>query len=188
MVNEHAFFCFGRFNPPTIGHVEHFVNMQITAADFKGSVHVFTSKTQGNANNPLLVEDKLDYLRQIAPTEASVSACKDAFEAIDYFAREGTAKHLWYAAGDDYMGTSDGQALLQRMHRYASKYGISLNGVNTGTRKSHISATVARNAAANIDWTTFRSVMHDPVLQPNLPIVADMYGRLYRILVQGEVR
>lgn len=188
MVNEHAFFCFGRFNPPTIGHIAHFNEMRTMAAPFEGSVHVFTSKTERKKDNPLSVDDKLNYLRQVIPVDVSISACKDAFEAIDYFAREGTAKHLWYAAGDDYMGTTEGNGLLQRMHRYASKFGISLNGVNTGDRKPNISATVARNAAATVDWTTFRDVMHDPVIQPNLPIVADVYGRLYRILVQGEER
>ena len=61
--NKHVTFCFGRFNPPTLGHKKLFDTMKKEGGEMK----IFTSQSQDKKKNPLSYEQKIDYLRKLFP-------------------------------------------------------------------------------------------------------------------------
>jgi hypothetical protein len=64
---KHVTFCFGRMNPPTIGHKEVFKTMQAQGSDFK----IFVSQTQDKKNNPLDYSTKIKFIKAIHPEFAA---------------------------------------------------------------------------------------------------------------------
>ncbi len=59
-------FCFGRMNPPTIGHKQVFKTM----ADQGGDYMIFLSQTQDKKDNPLDYKTKTDFIKLIHPEYA----------------------------------------------------------------------------------------------------------------------
>jgi hypothetical protein len=60
-------FCFGRMNPPTIGHAHLFKVMSGVSSDYK----IFVSGTQDKKKNPLSYEDKVKFIQAIHPEYAA---------------------------------------------------------------------------------------------------------------------
>jgi hypothetical protein len=60
-------FCFGRMNPPTIGHARLFKVMSSVSSDYK----IFVSGTQDKKKNPLSYEDKVKFIQAIHPEYAA---------------------------------------------------------------------------------------------------------------------
>jgi len=59
-------FCFGRINPPTIGHAHLFEVMANANSDYK----IFVSTTQDKKKNPLSYEEKVKFIKAIHPEHA----------------------------------------------------------------------------------------------------------------------
>jgi len=59
-------FCFGRLNPPTVGHAHLFDIMSKTGNDYK----IFVSATQDKKKNPLSYEEKIKFIQAIHPKHA----------------------------------------------------------------------------------------------------------------------
>jgi hypothetical protein len=64
---KHITFCFGRFNPPTIGHKQLFDVMNEQGGDIK----IFTSQSQDAKKNPLDYATKIKFLKLIVPEYAN---------------------------------------------------------------------------------------------------------------------
>ena len=64
---KHITFCFGRMNPPTIGHEQVFKTM----ADVGGDYKIFVSQTQDKKENPLDYDTKTKFIKLIHPKYAS---------------------------------------------------------------------------------------------------------------------
>jgi len=64
---NHITFCFGRFNPPTIGHKQLFDVMSKQGGDVK----IFTSQSQDPKKNPLDYATKIKFLKLIVPEYAN---------------------------------------------------------------------------------------------------------------------
>ena len=64
--DKHVTFCFGRFNPPTLGHKEVFKTMAAQGGDMK----IFTTQSQDSKKNPLDYSTKIDFIRKIHPDYA----------------------------------------------------------------------------------------------------------------------
>ena len=64
---KHVTFCFGRFNPPTIGHKQLFDVMSKQGGDIK----IFTSQSQDAKKNPLDYATKIKFLKLIVPEYAN---------------------------------------------------------------------------------------------------------------------
>jgi hypothetical protein len=62
-VTESVAFCFGRMNPPTIGHAQLFKTLSEAANNYK----IFLSATQDKKKNPLSYEDKIKFIKAIHP-------------------------------------------------------------------------------------------------------------------------
>ena len=65
--DKHITFCFGRFNPPTLGHKQVFKAMKKVG----GEMEIYTSQTQDAKKNPLDYSTKVDFIRKIHPEFAN---------------------------------------------------------------------------------------------------------------------
>ena len=65
--DKHITFCFGRFNPPTLGHKKLFDKMKSQG----GSMKIFTTLSQDSKKNPLDYSTKIDFIRKIHPDYAN---------------------------------------------------------------------------------------------------------------------
>lgn len=63
---KHVTFCFGRMNPPTVGHAEVFKTMAAQGGEFE----IFVSQSQDSKDNPLSYEEKIKFIRAIHPQYA----------------------------------------------------------------------------------------------------------------------
>jgi len=66
--DKHVTFCFGRFNPPTLGHEQVFKTMKSMGGDMK----IFTSQSQDKKKNPLDYSTKINFLRKMFPQYAEI--------------------------------------------------------------------------------------------------------------------
>ena len=65
---KHVAFCFGRMNPPTIGHAR---LLNTTArASAGGDYYIFLSHTQDSKKNPLDYNTKIDFVKSMYPQHA----------------------------------------------------------------------------------------------------------------------
>ena len=65
---QHAAFCFGRMNPPTVGHGQ-LINTVAQAAG-SGDYYIFTSQTQDAKKNPLDYATKVKFIKAMFPEHA----------------------------------------------------------------------------------------------------------------------
>lgn len=63
---KHVAFCFGRMNPPTIGHAEVFKKLKSIGGDYK----IFVTQTQDKKENPLDYSTKTKFIKLIHPEYA----------------------------------------------------------------------------------------------------------------------
>jgi nicotinic acid mononucleotide adenylyltransferase len=63
--NKHAFFTFGRFQPPTIGHGLLLDTIVARADAVNGDAYAFVSGSKDSEKNPLTVETKIEYLEKM---------------------------------------------------------------------------------------------------------------------------
>lgn len=145
-----AYFMFGRFNPPTIGHGKAFEQLANDATRDHADTYVFVSSTQNNNKNPLTVEQKIYYLeklygdlgiRFINTTTCPLGSgkpCKSPFQAIPRLQEMGYKNLTMYVGSD-------------REEDFASvtKYypTIKVTTGKNGERTEGISATEVRKAA-----------------------------------------
>ena len=61
--SKHIAFCFGRMNPPTIGHEQ----VLSTVARVGGDHKIFLSQTQDKKKNPLDYATKIKFLKLMFP-------------------------------------------------------------------------------------------------------------------------
>jgi nicotinic acid mononucleotide adenylyltransferase len=112
-----AHFIFGRFQPPTIGHGA--LIQAISNSAGKGDAYVFVSSTQDAKKNPLSVEQKIKWLKQMfgeqysnvkfvntttCPTVSEVTTttrgCKNPIVAIYALIQAGYKNAFFYAGSD----------------------------------------------------------------------------------------
>lgn len=154
-----AYFCFGRFNPPTIGHramIEYLIN---EAAADKADAYVFATSTQDSKKNPLFVQEKVELLRMMFPdtdevriidtTETKTRTLGAAFGALKH---AGYTTIVLFAGSDrvaDFTGQIEGLEVVSAGERDA-------NGENVADPAAW-SATRARAAAIAKNRNTFRA-------------------------------
>ncbi len=99
---KHAAFCFGRMNPPTIGHAE--LLKKTAEAGMNGEYYIFASKTNDKKDNPLPYDVKLAFLKEMFPEFASHivddPAIKTPLLAADWLYNKGV-RAITMVAGSD---------------------------------------------------------------------------------------
>ena len=117
--SKHVAFCFGRMNPPTIGHAR---LMNTTARAGNGSdYYIFLSHTQDSKKNPLDYNTKVEFVKSMYPQHAdhvSYGSLRTIMEIME-FLYHNNYTDVTYVCGNDRL-----PAFKELLNKY--------NGVNGG--------------------------------------------------------
>lgn len=160
---RHLAFCFGRMNPPTIGHKQ----LLDTVASVGGDYKIFVSQTQDKKKNPLDYQTKIKFMKMMFSEYAKNIIDDSSLNTIGK-----VASHVYnlgyrdvtFVAGSDRL--EDMKNLLQTYNGVEGKaHGFykfeTLDFKSSGAREdgaegvAGVSASNARTAAANNDLTAF---------------------------------
>ena len=161
---KHATFCFGRMNPPTIGHAKVFETMAGQGGDY----FIFVSQSQDKKENPLDYGTKIKFIKSIHKEYASHviedSGINTVVKAASYLYDQGY-RDATFVAGSDRL--EQFKKLLTQYNGVEGKaHGFYkfdvLDFVSSGEREdgaegvAGVSASGARLAAANNDLESFK--------------------------------
>ncbi len=161
---KHVSFCFGRMNPPTIGHAEVFK----TLAGLGGDYFIFLSQSQDKKENPLSFEEKVNFVKAIHPQYAGHIIedrnLNTVVKVASYLYDQGY-RHATFVAGSDRLDQfknllTQYNGVEGKAHGYY-KFEL-LDFKSSGDRDpdspgvSGVSASKARAAAANNDFKGFQ--------------------------------
>ena len=161
---KHASFCFGRMNPPTLGHKQ--LIDTVANASNGGDYYVFVSQTQDPKKNPLDYATKVKFIKALVPEHAQHVVYDTSLKTIIQIA------HWLYAKGYKSVTFVAGSDRIDNFRELLNKYnGVegpngfykfdSINVVSSGDRDpdadglAGISATAAREAAKAGDLEAF---------------------------------
>lgn len=163
--NSHVTFCFGRMNPPTIGHKQ----LLDTCASVGGDYKIFVSQTQDPKKNPLDYQTKIKFIKEMFPKHSKnvvdESTLNTVVKVADWLYNSGY-KNATFVAGSDRLDAMK-QLLTQyngiegKAHGYY-KFEV-LDFKSSGDREdgaegvAGISASNARSAAATGNFKAFRA-------------------------------
>ena len=162
--SKHVTFCFGRMNPPTIGHKQVFDTMKAQGGDMR----IFVSQTQDAKKNPLDYGTKIKFIKEMFPEYANSVVNEPNLNTIvkvaSYLFDQGY-NAATFVAGSDRL--DDLKKLLEtyngvegKAHGYY-KFDV-LDFVSSGEREEGsegvggVSASGAREAAANSNFEKFK--------------------------------
>jgi len=98
--DNHITFCFGRMNPPTIGHKQVFDTMKSVGGDYL----IFLSHSQDPKKNPLDYDTKIDFIRKIHSEHADKvvhnSNLRTPWQVASYLYDLGY-RHATFVGGDE---------------------------------------------------------------------------------------
>ena len=160
--NKHVTFCFGRMNPPTIGHKQVFDTMKSVGGDYL----IFLSKTQNVKKDPLDYDTKVDFVKKILPEYADNivddPSLRTPWQVASYLYDLGY-RHATFVGGDDrkqmYQQLKEFNGVEGKPHGFYDFETFDFQ--SAGAREegaqglAGISATVARKAAAEGDLDAF---------------------------------
>jgi hypothetical protein len=161
---QHAAFCFGRMNPPTIGHGQ-LINTVANAAA-GGDYFVFVSQTQDSKKNPLDYQTKIKFVKAMFPKHAGHviedTQLKTIMQVAAWLYSKGYRK-VTFVAGSDRL--ENFKELLEKYNGVEGPAGMykfdSINFTSSGERDpdaegvAGVSASAARAAAAAGDLSAF---------------------------------
>ena len=153
---RHASFCFGRMNPPTVGHAQ-VINTVANSAQ-GGDYFVFVSQSQDSKKNPLDYSTKVKFIKSLFPEQANHVVYDPSLKTIIQVAHWLYAKgyrNVTFVAGSDRIESF--RKLLTDYNGVEGPNGFykfdSINFASSGDRDpdgeglAGVSATAAREAA-----------------------------------------
>ena len=161
---KHVTFCFGRMNPPTIGHKQVLDTMKKQGGDMR----IFVSQTQDKKKNPLDYATKIKFIKEMFPEYAGDVVDNSGLNTIGKVAsylHEQGYNSATFVAGSDRL--EDMKSLLTQYNGVEGKahgfYDFEvLDFVSSGEREdgaegvTGVSASGARAAASNNDFESFQ--------------------------------
>ena len=161
---KHVTFCFGRMNPPTVGHKQVLDTMKQQGGDMR----IFVSQTQDKKKNPLDYATKIKFIKEMFPEYAGDVVDNAGISTIGKVAsylHEQGYNSATFVAGSDRL--EDMKSLLTQYNGVEGKahgfYDFEvLDFVSSGEREdgaegvTGVSASGARAAAANNDFESFQ--------------------------------
>ena len=161
---KHAAFCFGRMNPPTVGHGQ-LINTVAKAAR-GGDYFIFVSQTQDKKKNPLDYATKIKFINALFPDQANHVVYDPELKTIMQIAQwlyNNDYRDVTFVAGSDRL-----ESFEKLLNDYNGREGgnvyykfDSINFVSSGERDpdadgiAGISASGAREAATAGDINAF---------------------------------
>ena len=163
---KHVAFCFGRMNPPTIGHAR---LLNTTArASAGGDYYIFLSHTQDSKKNPLDYNTKIDFVKSMYPQHAdhvSYGGLRTIMEIMEFLYHQNYTD-VTYVCGNDRL-----PAFKELLNKYNGVEGgktyykfNSIDIVSSGPRDpdddgiAGASASAARAAAEAGDKEEFKKI------------------------------
>jgi len=162
--SKHVTFCFGRMNPPTIGHKQVLDTMKSQGGDMR----IFVSQSQDAKKNPLDYGTKIKFIKEMFPEYAGNVVDDPSLNTVvkvaSYLHDQGY-NAATFVAGSDRL--DDMKKLLEAYNGVEGKaHGFYkfevLDFVSSGEREdgaegvAGVSASGARAAAANNDFEAFK--------------------------------
>ena len=161
---KHVTFCFGRMNPPTIGHKQVLDTMKSQGGDMR----IFVSQIQDKKKNPLDYGTKIKFIKEMFPEYAGDvvdNAGLNTIGKVASYLHEQGYNSATFVAGSDRL--EDMKNLLTQYNGVEGKahgfYDFEvLDFVSSGEREdgaegvAGVSASGARAAAANNDFEGFK--------------------------------
>ena len=163
-----AYFTFGRFQPPTLGHGLLIGELASAAETADADAYVFVSSTQDKKKNPLTVFQKVTWLQRMFPTinarfintttclkgyvSEAKAGCRTIFAIVDAL-RSAGYETIKMFVGSDRVG--DFSALLSKGEVGVEVVGIGAKRVEGGISIAAVSGTKMRAAAAIGDLAGF---------------------------------
>lgn len=161
--SKHVTFCFGRMNPPTVGHKQVLDTMKSQG----GEMRIFLSQTQDKKKNPLDYSTKVKFIKAMFPEHAGDVVDNAALNTIGKVASylyDRGYRAVTFVAGSDRL--DDMKNLLTQYNGIDGKaHGFydfeMLDFASSGEREdgaegvAGVSASGARLAAANDDLEAF---------------------------------
>jgi len=161
--SKHIAFCFGRMNPPTIGHARVFETLKSIGGDYK----IFVTQTQDKKENPLDYPTKIKFIKAIHPNYASHIEDNPSLNTIGKvcsFLYDQGYRNVTFVAGSDRLSSfqkliSDYNGVEGKAHGYYKFETIDFE--SSGERDPDspgvegVSASKARERAANNDLEGF---------------------------------
>ena len=154
-------FAFGRFNPPTIGHLKLMDKVKSTSRDYK----IYLSRSEDPKKNPLGAREKLDLMKKMFPQHARNIVINPSNNVLDILTKLYDTHHrVIMVAGSDRVREFD--TLLNRYNNVKSRHGYyyfeDIKVVSAGDRDpdaegaAGMSASKMRAAAAKGDLEAFK--------------------------------
>jgi pterin-4a-carbinolamine dehydratase len=194
--NKHVTFCFGRMNPPTIGHKQVLDTMKSQG----GEMRIFVSQSQDAKKNPLDYSTKIKFIKAMFPEYAS-----DVVDNAGLNTVVKVASHLFdqgyttatFVAGSDRL--EDMKKLLEAYNGVEGKaHGYykfeMLDFISSGEREdgaegvAGVSASGARMAAANSDFEGFKEATGAGQLAKSLYAAVRKGMNIEESVSEGEFR
>ena len=161
---KHVTFCFGRMNPPTVGHKQVFDTMSSQGGDMK----IFVSQSQDKKKNPLDYGTKVKFIKAMFPEYAKNvvdNAALNTIGKVASYLHEQGYNAVTFVAGSDRMDSM--KSLLDQYNGVEGKaHGFYkfdvIDFASSGDREdgaegvAGVSASGARSAAANNDFKAFQ--------------------------------
>jgi hypothetical protein len=159
-------FCYGRANPPTIGHARLFNTTSRASAG--EDYYIFLSHTQDSKKNPLDYNTKIDFVKAMFPQHAdhvSTGGLKGIMEILEFLYHHNYTD-VTFVCGNDRLPT-----FTKLLNDYNGKEGgktyykfNSINVVSSGPRDpdddgiAGVSASAAREAVKENDFEKFKQI------------------------------
>ena len=163
---KHVAFCYGRVNPPTIGHARLFNT--VARASMGGDYWIFLSHTQDPTNNPLDYNTKVDFVKAMFPQHAehvSTGGIRTIMQVLE-FLYHNNYTDVTYVCGNDRLPTFT--KLLNDYNGLEGKPTYfkfnTINVVSSGPRDpdddgiAGVSASAARKAAKEEKFEEFKKI------------------------------
>ena len=161
---KHVTFCFGRMNPPTIGHKQVLDTMKSQGGEMK----IFVSQSQDKKKNPLDYATKIKFIKEMFPQYAKdvvENAALNTIGKVASYLHDQGYNAVTFVAGSDRL--EDMKSLLTQYNGVDGKahgfYDFAvIDFASSGDREdgaegvAGVSASGARLAAANNDFAAFQ--------------------------------
>ncbi len=159
-------FTFGRFNPPTTGHMKLIEKIVKVAKQNSADYRIFLSRSQDSKKNPLKLKDKVKYLKLSAPKYKSAIRSEEIVNVFDILVNlhEAGYEKVIMVVGSDRV--SEFKNILNKYNKKAARHGFydfkEIEVVSAGERDpdaddvSGMSASKLRALASENNFEEFK--------------------------------
>ena len=152
---SNAVFTFGRFNPPTMGHMVLLNKVKAEAKKRNADAYISTGQSEDSKRNPLNYKTKQKYMKKAfkGVNVINDTTVKNMFDVLDHLKEKGT-EQVTMVVGSDRL-----REFKQLLKRYGSEYGFTkIEVISAGERDPDasgakgMSASKMRDAAKRGDY------------------------------------